>query len=478
MRSTGSFKRALIVAGAVALLSLAGMALTLALGLARADRLLDRVSRSQTQLALVTRLEADLNALPVTPPSARATGLADLNRDIAVYRRTIDAEAHVVPREDRAAQIEEGVRAAELAALVISGKPEDVARFRALARQIAATERAEADESIAAMRDLRRTGTLTAIVLPIVLALIGTIGLIAMLANLLRPIGALKRGVAGLARGEMAPVVPGGFSDFDDLAHAFNRMGDEIAAANRHLESQVAERTAELAERNDRLAAIDDNRRLFFTQVGHELRTPITVIMGEAEVALRDVAAPPERLREALAHVVANGQFIDRRLADLLGLASAEDGRLMLANAPVDLGEVVRAASAQAMPYARSSGLTIGTECPTQSLSVQGDASWLQQALLALIDNAVKHAGGAIRMSLIRTADHAALTVTDDGPGVSAEDLPHLFETYYQASNRRGGSGLGLAVARWVAEAHRGRITAENRAEGGLSVRIDLPLAA
>ncbi|CAN5367676.1 hypothetical protein BH09PSE3_BH09PSE3_14790 [soil metagenome] len=476
MRSIGSFKRALIVAGAIALLSLGGMALTLALGLAQADRLIDRVSRSQTQLALVTRLEGDLNALAIAPSAA---GSAELARSLAAYRATVDAETRVLPAADRSAQRIEADRAARLADLIARNRPGDRAEFRTLARTIVDSERREAAESIVRMRELRRTGTTVAIALPIALAVIGTFGMIAMLANLLGPIAALRRGVAGLATGRHTPIKPAGFSDFDDLTHAFVQMAgqisthrDALAGANAGLEAQVAARTASLA-------AIDANRRLFFAQVSHELRTPITVIMGETEVALRDATAPVGRLREALGHVVANGQFVQRRLEDLLSLASAEDGRLMLHRERVDIGAVVQRAAAQASPYARSSGIAIATICPDDPMSVMGDESWLQQGLLALIDNAVKHAGGsAIEMVLERHADHARLTVTDDGPGVAVTDLPLLFDTYYQASARRGGSGLGLAVARWVAEAHKGQISAENRNGGGLSVHIDLPLAA
>lgn len=479
MRSTGSFKRALIAAGAAALLALAAMAITLAVGLARADRLLDRVSRSQTQLALVTRLEADLNAVPAAPPDRRTAALADLARSVVTYRRTIEAETPIVPKDALPAQAIEARQAAELATLIARGRAGDIDRFRVLARAIVTSERIEADDALAAMRTLRRTGTGTAILLPILVALAGMFAMLWMLANLLRPIGALRRGVAALAQGDTARVDTSGFSDFDDLAHGFNAMADRIAAASRHLEAQVAERTTALADRNERLAAIDANRRLFFAQVGHELRTPVTVMMGEAEVALRDVATPPDALRDALGHVVANGQFVQRRLEDLLALASAEDGRLMIASVPIDVAAVMRDVARQAGPFARSSGSEIALTGSAQALRLRGDASWLHQALLALIDNAVKHGGGGrIDLTLAREAGRATLTVADDGPGVSEADLPHLFDTHYRATDRRGGSGLGLAVARWVAEAHRGTIGAANRVGGGLAVRIDLPLAA
>lgn len=474
------------------LASLAGMALMLALGLARADRLLDRVSRSQTQLALVTRLEADTNALFLAPAGEQPILAGRIATGIAAYRRTVIAE---MPLVGAVAQTAEIARAEQLSTAfrqlrAMSRTPADNAAFRVLARRIVAAEQIEATEAITAMRHLRQTGTVIAIVVPAMLALLGAAALLTMLANLLGPIRILRRGITRLEKGDAVGALEvAGFSDFDELAQAFCGMARQIvtqrtalADANSCLERDVADRTAALAERNDRLAAIDANRRLFFAQVSHELRTPITVIMGEAEVALRDDRADADALRDALRHIVANGEFAQRRLEDLLGVAGAEDGRLTLHREAIDLGDVMRTATARARPYARSSGVTITEHSPTGPVEAAGDASWLQQALLALIDNAVKHAssGCAIRMSLEHDGANAAFSVTDDGPGVSSEDLPLLFDTWHQtaAGRRRGGSGLGLAIARWVTEAHHGSIAAHNHIGGGLTVRISLPLAA
>ncbi len=113
---------------------------------------------------------------------------------------------------------------------------------------------------------------------------------------------------------------------------------------------------------------------------------------------------------------------------------------------------------------------------------VVGDAVRLRQALLILLDNALKYTpdGGAITVSVTRQGGQVRLRVQDSGPGLAPEDLPHLFERFYRADKARGsaGSGLGLSIVRWIAEAHGGRITAANAPERGALFTITLPLAS
>lgn len=412
--------RALTLAALAALIVLAGIALTLALGLARADALIERLARSQDQLAVVTRLEADLNAMVGAPPADRPALQSAIRRDIARYRWSIATEG---PR--LTGQQEEAARGRALQEDFdrVDADPAAIAGFRDRVRIIAARERGESVETIAEMRALRRTGTGIAIAAPLIIALIG-------------------------------------------FAMARQTIGQRTA-----LESEVAARTARLAE-------IDRSRRAIFAQIGHELRTPITVMLAEAEVGLRG-SADPAQLIDSLGHVAANGAFVRRRLDDLLTLAKAEDGRLTIARAPVDLTMLVTEVAVLAEPFARSSGIAIVQEVPDAPVIAPVDASWLQQALLALIDNAVKHAPetGDIRLSLTTSATNAHISVADTGPGVAEADLARLFESGYQSAEgrRHGGSGLGLAVAQWVADAHDGRISAANGADGGLTITIDLP---
>jgi signal transduction histidine kinase len=509
----GSFRQALTWAGVLLLAAICAMAVAMGLGLRRADHLLDRLSQSQMQLVRVTRIEADLNALLVhlavdEPNSGReAAAAADrIEAELREYLLSIDTEGRRLAGTPGAAdhQRQEALNAQALSRLFVDLRDELLAgngaltpqvelkrrRFYALAGRVAAGERAEAAQAAAAMRDLRDAVTGLGAGIAVLVGLTGAVCAWIMVGSMIRPLRALEAATERAGRGgRAAPVDVRGFSEFRRLGQAFNRMDEQIAAqrlalsdVNRGLEGQIVERTAEIEASRARLAEVDRTRRLFFSRVSHELRTPVTVIRGEAEVALRDPAAPARRLRASLEHVVANGQFLQRRLDDLLAVARAEDGRVTLAREPVDLGAIVRQAVAVAEPFARSSGIGMKAVLPNgPGPATLGDPSWLQQALLALIDNAVKFAPDSreIEVALRVEGDSARIAVADGGAGVDPAELTALFESYYQVPGRptNGGSGLGLSVARWVAEQHGGSITAENRFEQGLVIEIRLPSA-
>jgi signal transduction histidine kinase len=506
----GPFWQALAGAGVLVVGALIVMALTLALSLRQADRLLDRLSRSQDQLAMVTRIEADISRLraDIADGAAEpARAIAAITRQLEAYRQSVDTEARRTRRPPDAAQRTEARNAALLSELFHALSPAlssaattsapdkfrlDLTRHRfdALASQIIANERQETQAAIDAMRHLRRTMTFLGVAIPILVAMAAAIGAWIMLASMVRPLHLLEQAARRAGKGEsVSPVKVEGFAEFQQLAGAFNRMDERIAAqraalseANRGLEVQVSERTREIEAARQKLAEIDRTRRLFYSQIGHELRTPATVIRGEAEIALRDANASGDRLREALEHVAANGSFLQRRLEDMLALARAEDGRIALLKEPVDLVDVVRRTTLLAEPYVRSSGARMVTDiADRKGAIILGDASWLQQGLLALVDNAAKFSGGegAIELSYAIEGATAYIAVTDGGPGVASADLPHLFESYYQTADgrARGGSGLGLSVARWVVEQHGGIIAASSAPERGLTVTIELPVA-
>jgi len=418
----GTFRRTLVVSGVLTLVALVAMAVVMTSGLARADVLLERLRRSQDQLAQVTAIQSDVNRLRADVVTGRpgvAARVAGVDAALGAYLHSVAEESRGLGERAAAELADASTLARMFAGLrtpLLAGTPApDAAErdFEALTDRVVARERAEAGAASLAMSDLRRTITVLAVAIPTLIALFGAAGAWLM------------------------------------------------QAANRDLEHQVRARTAEIAE-------VDANRRLFFARVGHELRTPATVIRGEAEVALRDPAASAGRLRESLGVVAANSQVLQRRLEDMLALAAAEDGRISIRREPVDLAEVARQAAALAEPYVRANGLRL--------------AAWLQQAILALVDNAAKFADPRepIRLTLSRQPAAARITVADSGPGVEAADLPHIFDAWRQtaAGRARGGSGLGLSVARWVVEQHGGEIRALSPPGRGLTVEIDLPLPA
>ena len=380
----------------------------------------------QYRLATLSERQAGAVSHIAELANARTGGLA-LERTLARYRALIDEETALLPANPAFAdhQRHEAAEAIRL---------EDLARdtaqapaFRALTVQIA---RQEAGEVAAARRELERLHGRT-------VALAAALAAAALLCAL---------SAAWL-----------------------------LVRRNRSLEAMVQARTARLEE-------VDRSRRLFFAKASHELRTPVTAMRGEAEVALLDPNAPAQGLRQSLSHIHASAAFLGHRLDELLGLASADDGKLQLERKSLELGQVVGEAVAEAGPFARSVEVAIAQTAHDSRLILHGDARWLRQALLTVIDNGLKFSpiGGTLTVDVGHGGQTAAITVADNGPGVMHEDLPRIFDAYYQSApgRQRGGNGLGLALARWVVEQHGGTISATNRPEGGCCVTIALPLEA
>ena len=501
-------------AGAGLLAVLAAFTVAMAVWLADAGRLLGQLNTSQEQLAQVTSIEAGVNGMfadlalgPALRPGL-ARDAAQIDQELGDYRASIAAEgrdlgdsaavlAHQRAEDDRAGRLARlfAEFKADLGSGDPRGPPQDRiathrARLGALVGQIVQGERGEAAETRARVRRLRERFTWIGLGVLAATAALGAAGAWLMAKGVAGPLQELARAAERAGRGESpAELTVGGFSEFSGFARVFHRMDLEIAAqrqalsdANAGLEAQVLQRTREIEESRRRLAETDQARRLLFSKLSHELRTPATIIRGEAEVALREPRPQVRRLREALGHIAANGAFLQRRLEDMLALARAEDGRLSLRLQPLDLKELALQVAGLAEPYVRSSGMTLACEAPEgPGPRIQGDASWLEQALLALIDNAAKFAvgGGAIRLRLTASNGLAEVEVEDDGPGVADAELGKIFESYYQADpgGPRAGSGLGLSVARWVAEKHGGSIAAASPAGGGLAIRIRLPVA-
>jgi len=247
-----------------------------------------------------------------------------------------------------------------------------------------------------------------------------------------------------------------------------------LARDRARLESTVAARTAELSRANLRLSQADSQRRRFFADVGHELRTPLTVILGEAELGLRQADEP---LRSSLGTIQSRALRLFRRIEDLLRIARSESGQLELEREPVDFGAAVRAALADVTPLLGRAGVEARVEPP--GMTVTGDADWLRQVFAGLLENAAKYAGRGASVAIGgRVADGMAVVeVVDTGPGLLPERLEAVFNRFGRGDVPAPGFGVGLALARWVVEAHGGSLVAESRTGGGLRLVVRLPLA-
>jgi len=220
-------------------------------------------------------------------------------------------------------------------------------------------------------------------------------------------------------------------------------------------------------------------QRDFVADAAHELRTPLAIIRGASELGLAAGIGPDQEA--SLEQTLAQNAHLTRLVEDLSTLARADSGAVDLACAPVDLARLVAETVAGVGVLAEERGVRLAVEAAGVT-PVIGDAVRLRQALLILLDNALKYTpdDGAITVSVTRQGGQVRLGVQDSGPGIAPEDLPRLFERFYRADKARGsaGSGLGLSIGRWIAEAHGGRITAANAPERGALFTITLPLAA
>jgi signal transduction histidine kinase len=261
-----------------------------------------------------------------------------------------------------------------------------------------------------------------------------------------------------------------------------------IERQNASLAGLVEARTAELQEANVRLAAanlelleLDKVRSALLSNVSHELRTPLTGILGSAQ-NLRDGLAGglTEAQHEYVAMIEKDSGRLIRVVNELLELGRLEAGRIRLQRAPVAVRVVAEEVLALLRPAAERKRVTLDLD--GSAADVLADADKLKQVLINLIDNAVKFTRPdcTVRLRIANDAAGLRLTVEDEGPGIDAADLPHLFERYYRGRSADGttGSGLGLAIARNLARLHGGDITVDSAPDRGSRFTLNLPATA
>ncbi len=270
-----------------------------------------------------------------------------------------------------------------------------------------------------------------------------------------------------------------------DLSHASRRIaqGDLRVRVPVRSADEVGELTDTFNQMAASLEQQESLRRTMMADIAHELRTPLTGIQGAIE-AMQDGVFPADG--ENLEAVHAEVLLLNRLVDDLRTLANAEAGQLPLQQAPVDLAELCRS-QVNAMQFrAADKSISLTANCPTSVPSVAADAQRLNQVLLNLLDNALRHtpAGGAVTVTVHGNQTEVFVTVTDNGPGIPAADLPHVFDRFYRGDRSRtritGGSGLGLAIARQLVEAHGGHIWVDSPPPGktyGAEFGLMLPVS-
>ena len=272
-------------------------------------------------------------------------------------------------------------------------------------------------------------------------------------------------------------------SPVDRMTRLARRISAEDLGQRLNLRSRDDE-VGRLARTFDEMIARLDNafrrQRQFTADASHELRTPLTAIKGQIDVALQR-RRDPAAYRQALQVVNEEVDRMMRLLGSLLTLARADAGQIPLAFEAVSLPDVVDAAVEQVRPVASERGIDLQL-VSSPAVTLRADEDLLLQLLLNLLDNAAKYtpAGGQVTVGWNVGAGQVELWVRDTGIGIASEHLPHLFDRFYRVDRARsraeGGAGLGLAISRWIAEAHGGSISVESAPGRGSTFAVTLPI--
>lgn len=225
------------------------------------------------------------------------------------------------------------------------------------------------------------------------------------------------------------------------------------------------------------LRQAEETRRQLLADIAHELGTPLAVLQANLEGMLDGVVSATA---DKLASLHTQTQVLTRLVRDLRDLSLAQQGQLRLDRQPLDLGALVRDVAEMSRPVADEKRITVDVAAG-DAVTVSADRDRIAQVLHNLLSNALRYteAGGAIRVRAARHGGDGEVEVTDTGPGIPADDLPKVFDRFHRVDRSRsratGGAGLGLAIVRYLVEAHGGRVWVRSRLGGGTTFGFALP---
>jgi signal transduction histidine kinase len=234
-----------------------------------------------------------------------------------------------------------------------------------------------------------------------------------------------------------------------------------------------------------RLEDAFERQKRFIADASHEMRTPLTIIKGDIEVALHRPRTAAE-YRETLEMVGETTDRLTTLVQELFLLARADNNQYPLQVERFDLVELLAKQVASLKAQALKKDISLEFQAPT-SLSIEADLDKLARLFLNLIDNGIKYSGcgATVTVAAQAQAGQARVTVVDTGPGIAPEYLPHLFDRFYRVDKARArgnsnasssGAGLGLSIAQWLAQAHGGRIEVSSQVGRGTTFTVWLPL--
>ena len=274
-------------------------------------------------------------------------------------------------------------------------------------------------------------------------------------STLTRPLKELINATRDVAQGNLEREVPVRSKDeLGELTKSFNQMSAQLKQSR-------------------------DLRRNMTADIAHELRTPLSIILGHTEALSENKLDPSP---ETFDIIYDEAKRLSLLIEDLRTLSLSEAGELTLTLQPVSPSDLIDRAASAYLPKARSLNISLETDADANLPDINADSYRILQVLTNLLDNALRYtpSGGQLKLSAQSVLDGIKFRVRDSGPGISEVDLPHIFDRFYRGDKSRnrqdGGSGLGLAISKSIIEAHGGQIWAESAAGEGTTIVFVLPM--
>ena len=277
--------------------------------------------------------------------------------------------------------------------------------------------------------------------------------------TLTRPIRELTQATHAISEGDLSQQVPVRTKDeLGELAQAFNKMSTELSRSV-------------------------NARKQMTADIAHELRTPLSLILGHAEAVHDGVLLPT---RENFEIIREEATRLEHLVNDLRTLSLADAGELTISPQVIEPERLVNEVASLYQYETRKKNITLNVDVASPLPAIEVDPGRMTQVLTNILDNATRHTpeGGSITLRARQIGTNVELSVQDSGPGVPAEVLERIFERFYRTDSSRqrdgdmGGSGLGLAIARSIVQAHGGQLSAESEPEQGLKIIISLPVSS
>ena len=343
-----------------------------------------------------------------------------------------------------------------------------------------------AEEANAEATEAQRLASSLTVILVIVLATTITTSSLLVARSISKPLDELTKGAKIVGKRDLEHKV--GVKSKDELgqlAAAFNEMTGSlrtITASRDELDREVAERKrAEglIKEQNERLKELDRMKSEFLSTAAHELRIPLTSILGFSEILLEKETNQEKRNR-FLKIINEESMGLSSLINDLLDVTRIESGKgFKMVKAPTDMGEIIR--ENVDIFQAQTDKHTFRVNIPSDLVKVEADKDKISQVMENLISNALKFSpeGGEIAVSIQQDKDEVKVSVSDNGMGIPKKELPHVFEKFYRgedaSSEAIGGTGLGLAIVKYIVQHHGGTISAESKLKKGSTFSFTLP---